>query len=250
MFVIALVVTSSLTNSQTFLEAPAQAGGGGDVVLACAPGQVSCAGGCIPDGTVCCGVATNGSGLPVYCPAGNSCSADGTPPYGWSCNGGGGGSCGAGQVECGNGCIPSGSVCCDTYYCPAGNSCGGNNTCRSNTNPTNPSTTLTCDAGQTPVDVTCTNGQADACGCSDSCSVGSDCESGCCSQGHCMLACVCAGAGSYTIDNTCGTGGGGYNYDDSAYDPAFKGCSSGGNGAGLLMLALGAIFVASRKRAK
>ncbi len=84
----------------------------------CSGTQTSCAGGCIPSGSVCC---SNGS----YCASGTSCCNNNTQ----CCPNCGSGPCGSGQVCCNGGCIPSGSVCCSNgSYCNAGTSCCNNDT--------------------------------------------------------------------------------------------------------------------------
>jgi hypothetical protein len=39
------------------------------------------------------------------------------------------GTCSAGKVACGTGCIPSNTECCGTYYCSNGRSCDPNGSC-------------------------------------------------------------------------------------------------------------------------
>jgi uncharacterized protein (TIGR03382 family) len=208
------------------LAAAHHAAPGSGTAAACGPGQMPCGNGCIPTGTVCCGTAPGGS-VPVYCPANNVCTPDPSKPLGFSC-------CPSGTTPCGGGCTPTGTVCCGTSYCPAGQTCGPGNTCSTGGDGGG---NVTCSSTQTLVDVTCDDG-SETCGCSDPCSIGSDCQSGCCSNGHCMLLCVCQQQGEYRT-GTCGSN------NEGGEDPAGRrGCNtSDGAGAGPWMLLLGLVAI-------
>ncbi|CAM1506465.1 Fc.00g061060.m01.CDS01 [Cosmosporella sp. VM-42] len=92
----------------------------------CDDGKEECGSFCIPEGSVCCDTG--------YCDAGDSCTSDGlcSPGGGDGGSGGGGGNnCYSFQEECGTGCMPEGSVCCDNgQYCFSGETCLSDGTCQ------------------------------------------------------------------------------------------------------------------------
>lgn len=104
-------------------------GTGGLQSFACPDGSGCCGAVCMAAGRRCC-MKSNG----WSCPAGYTCNATKSTcePPGTGGGGGGGstgGSCAAGTVPCGAGCIEAGLVCCETYACGASQVCGANKTC-------------------------------------------------------------------------------------------------------------------------
>jgi hypothetical protein len=111
--------------------------------------------------------------------------------------------CPTGTTPCGaNFCSPAGDTCCASVghpevSCPNGEACNTDGTC----DTTSGGGTFSCESQQMPEYNGCTEGVGQ-CGCADPCSIGTDCTSGCCSNGYCAFSCVCSGQGFVSHANT------------------------------------------------
>ena len=141
--------------------------------------------------------------------------------------------CPTGTTPCGTSfCSPDGNTCCASVghpedSCPNGEACNSDGSCVTSGVGNG---SFSCESQQMPEYNACEEG-AGQCGCADPCSVGTDCQSGCCSQGYCAFSCVCAGmgdvqrVGTSLFKSMCsatytggGQGGGGCSIGDSASD--------------------------------
>lgn len=99
-----------------------------------------------------------------------------------------------------------------------------------------------CPQGSQRTQASCGN---DTCECSAECTTPEQCDSGCCFQGFCAVACVCATNSGATVNMDCATAGG---CGGSSVAPAGPVPTDGAFGWGAGLLALGGIGLAGARK--
>jgi len=161
-------------------------------------------------------------------------------------------------VDCGDGscCQRSTPVCCRYVCCSSNGRCSADGTScvpiDSEEEEPDVPTLPTCPEGSSVVLNACGTTD-DACGCTHSCTTSAECATGCCFQGRCALACVCAGPATVNLSPTpeqCQQAGA-TEVEPMNAPPiggfGGPGCSTGG-GAGAALAWVGAALLLVRRR--